>query len=57
MKTLPFTFRIEVPDYIPSHFDNHITRRLSAMKGQFLDRVQTVQDGIEIDERMQDPIA
>jgi glucose-6-phosphate isomerase len=38
MKTLPLTFRLEAPDYIPSHFDNHITRRLSAMKGQFLDR-------------------
>jgi glucose-6-phosphate isomerase len=38
MKTLPFTFRLDAPDFIPSHFDNHITRRLSAMKGQFLDR-------------------
>jgi len=37
MKSVPFTFRLDAPDFIPSEYDNHITRGLSAMKGQFLD--------------------
>lgn len=34
MKTVPFTFRLEAPDYVPSQFDNHITRRLTVMDGK-----------------------
>ncbi len=38
MSDLPFTFVIPAPGAIPSRVDNHIQRRLSAMKGQFLDQ-------------------
>ena len=38
MSDLPFTFTIPAPGAIPSRVDNHIQRRLSAMKGQFLDQ-------------------
>lgn len=38
MKALPFTFDLDAPDFIPSAYDNHIKRRLSAMKGQYLDQ-------------------
>jgi glucose-6-phosphate isomerase len=34
----PFTFCISQPDGIPSRFDNHVSRRLSAMEGQFVAR-------------------
>jgi glucose-6-phosphate isomerase len=37
MNNLPFTFDLPTPSVIPSHYDNHIQRRLSAMRGQFLD--------------------
>ena len=37
MNDTPFTFKIEGPDFIPSHFNNHIQRRLSDMRGQYLD--------------------
>jgi len=37
VKAVPFTFNLNSPDFVPSEFDNHIQRRLSAMKGQFLD--------------------
>ncbi len=37
MKTVPFTFDVSIADAILSEYDNHIERRLSAMKGQFLD--------------------
>jgi len=37
MKTVPFTFDISIADEILSEYDNHIERRLSAMKSQFLD--------------------
>jgi len=33
----PFSFTLPSPDVIPSRVDNHIIRRLSALKGQFLD--------------------
>ena len=39
MTDLPFTFTIPQPDVIPSRIDNHIQRRLSALKGQCLDQV------------------
>lgn len=37
MKDVPYTFAIDPPDYIPSHYDNHIRRTLSAMEGQYAD--------------------
>jgi glucose-6-phosphate isomerase len=38
MTDFPFTFKLSLPEGIPSHYDNHITRTLSAMRGQFLDQ-------------------
>jgi glucose-6-phosphate isomerase len=38
MVDLPFSFTLPMPQVIPSHFDNHIERRLSALCGQFLDQ-------------------
>jgi glucose-6-phosphate isomerase, archaeal len=38
MKAVPFTFDLNGPDFIPSAYDNHIERYLSAMKGQYLDQ-------------------
>jgi glucose-6-phosphate isomerase len=35
---LPFTYDIRFPSAIPTHFDNHIVRRLSSMSGGYLDR-------------------
>jgi glucose-6-phosphate isomerase len=34
---LPFTFTLPMPQVIPSRVDNHIERRLSALRGQFAD--------------------
>jgi len=34
----PFSVDLKTPDYIPSHFDNHIQRRLSDMQGQYLNQ-------------------
>jgi glucose-6-phosphate isomerase len=38
MKTVPFTFDVSVAEAMLSDYDNHIIRRLSAMKGQFSDQ-------------------
>lgn len=38
MIDLPFTFTLPMPQVIPSKVDNHIERRLSALRGQFLDQ-------------------
>ena len=38
MKDLPFTFELNPPDFIPSHYDNHLKRTLSAMEGQYWDQ-------------------
>ena len=38
MKTTPFTFDVSVGDAVLSAYDNHIERRLSAMKGHFSDQ-------------------
>ena len=38
MIDIPFTFTLPEPDVIPSQYDNHIQRRLSALRGQFLDQ-------------------
>jgi glucose-6-phosphate isomerase len=37
MPDLPFTFTLPMPQVIPSRVDSHIERRLSALRGQFLD--------------------
>jgi glucose-6-phosphate isomerase len=37
MKITPFSFSIDLPSGIPSYYENHLERRLSAMEGQFLD--------------------
>ena len=34
---LPFTFEINIEDEIIPEYDNHIVRKLSSMKGQYLD--------------------
>ena len=38
MSDLPFTFSIPLPGAIPSHYDNHLKRTLSSLKGQFVDQ-------------------
>lgn len=38
MSDAPFTFTIPIPNIIPSRVDNHIQRRLSALKGQCMDQ-------------------
>ena len=38
MVDLPFTLTLPSPKVIPSRVDKHIERRLSALKGQFLDQ-------------------
>jgi len=38
MPDRPFTFTLPSPLVIPSRVDNHLQRRLSALKGQFLDQ-------------------
>jgi len=37
MDDQPFSFYVPQPQVIPTHFDNHIERRLSALRGQFSD--------------------
>jgi glucose-6-phosphate isomerase, archaeal len=37
MSDIPFSFLLPSPQVIPSRVDNHIVRRLSQMRGQFLD--------------------
>ena len=38
MHHLPFTFEIALPAGIPTEYDNHITRSLSSMRGQYADQ-------------------
>ena len=38
MSDLPFTFTLSMPGVVPSRMDNHIQRKLSALKGQFYDQ-------------------
>jgi len=38
MQDYPFAFGISLPGGIPTQYDNHITRSLSAMRGQFADQ-------------------
>lgn len=37
MKTVPFSFNLEGPNFIPDEYDNHIKRKLSNMAGQYQD--------------------
>jgi glucose-6-phosphate isomerase len=37
MTDLPFAFTIPLPSAVPSRVDRHLQRRLSSLKGQFLD--------------------
>jgi len=37
MNNIPFTFDINAADGLPTKYDNHIERHLSAMKGQYWD--------------------
>jgi len=38
MKDLPFSFNLASTNFIPDEYDNHIQRKLSNMKGQYLDQ-------------------
>ena len=38
MKDGPFSFDLEAPNFVPSHYDNHIQRKLSNMRGQYLNQ-------------------
>ena len=38
MSDLPFSFTLSMPGIFPSRIDNHIKRKLSALKGQFHDQ-------------------
>jgi glucose-6-phosphate isomerase len=38
MKNRPFTFELPTPHFIPSDYDNHIRRHLSAMKNMYHDQ-------------------
>jgi glucose-6-phosphate isomerase len=51
MKTVPYSFDIPAPDFIPSNYDNHIERTLSAMKGQFLDQA-AYQAQLDIEDKL-----
>ncbi len=50
MVNRPFTFQVLGPEDVPIGYDNHITRHLSAMKGQFHDRdvYHDVLDGADV---------
>jgi glucose-6-phosphate isomerase len=38
MREVPFSFEIQAPDYVPTEYDNHIQRKLSSMRGQYLNQ-------------------
>jgi glucose-6-phosphate isomerase len=38
MREVPFSFEIKAPDYVPTEYDNHIQRKLSSMRGQYLNQ-------------------
>lgn len=50
-KDVPFTFRVNIPDATLDKYDNHITRTLSSMKGQYLD-TNTYQKMLAEDDRL-----
>ena len=48
---VPFTFTLPMPQVIPSRVDNHIERRLSALRGQFDDQ-ETYDQMLSIDDQL-----
>jgi glucose-6-phosphate isomerase len=38
MREVPFSFEIQAPDYVPTEYDTHIQRKLSSMRGQYLNQ-------------------
>ena len=44
MSDVPFTFTIPLPNVIPSRVDNHIQRRLSALKNRRSQTAATASD-------------
>ncbi len=64
MPDIPFTFTLPFPLLVPSRFDNHIERRLSALKGMFFDeaayqKMLAVEDSLvyEVYEISRPPVA
>jgi glucose-6-phosphate isomerase len=51
MKDIPFTYTLPLPQLIPSRVDNHIQRRLSALRGQFLDQ-ETYEGMLKVEDRL-----
>jgi glucose-6-phosphate isomerase len=51
MNDLPFTFTLPLPQVIPSRVDKHIQRRLSALRGQFLDQ-DAFENMLKIEDRL-----
>ena len=51
MPDQPFTFFLPSPQVVPSHYDNHIQRRLSALKGQCLD-VETYEKQLNVEDTL-----
>lgn len=47
----PSIFTIQFPEVLPSRFDNHIVRKLSSMRGQYLDQ-QAYEDMLAQDDQM-----
>ena len=48
---VPFTFTLPTPQVIPSRVDNHIERRLSALRGQFDDQ-ETYDQMLAVDDQL-----
>lgn len=51
MMDVPFTFTLPMPQVIPSRVDNHLERRLSALRGQFDDE-ETYNQLLAADDRL-----
>jgi len=51
MKEGPFSFNLGSENFIPDEFDNHIQRKLSNMKGQYLDQ-QAYQEMLAEEDRL-----
>ncbi len=51
MMDVPFTFTLPMPQVIPSRIDNHIERRLSALRSQFDDQ-ETYSQMLAVDDRL-----
>ena len=51
MTERPFTYTLPQPEVIPSHYDHHLKRHLSALKGQCLD-VEAYEKMVAEDDRL-----